>query len=269
LIDVEPLLQNITALTPLAEALVAFAGLIVGIAPSSFPLLSIAAGLAAGRGATDPGKRRFEGLWLSVGFALGIATMDAVLGALFGLVGFAVLRVLANFLSIAYAVLGLVLAATGLALLRVIRVRIPALAPSPKPTRSFVGSYLLGLPFGLSTCPACTPLLLPVAAAAAASADPVMGAALMFTFGLARGIPIVAAGTAAGALARLRHTRAFIRWAERAAGALMLVAALYFFYQAAVYAKFPLVEDAEAYAVGFAARIDTPGMKIICRPFWG
>jgi len=152
LIDVEPLLQNITALTPLAEALVAFAGLIVGIAPSSFPLLSIAAGLAAGRGATDPGKRRFEGLWLSVGFALGIATVDAVLGALFGLVGFAVLRVLANFLSIAYAVLGLMLAATGLALLRVIRVRIPPLAPSPKPTRSFVWSYLLGLPFGLSTC---------------------------------------------------------------------------------------------------------------------
>ncbi|MES3001818.1 MAG: 4-hydroxyphenylacetate 3-hydroxylase N-terminal domain-containing protein [Pseudomonadota bacterium] len=31
-------------------------------------------------------------------------------------------------------------------------------------------------------------------------------------------------------------------------------------------AKFPLVEDAEAYAVGFAARMDTPGMKLICRP---
>nr|WP_295770509.1 4-hydroxyphenylacetate 3-hydroxylase N-terminal domain-containing protein [Rhodoferax sp.] len=31
-------------------------------------------------------------------------------------------------------------------------------------------------------------------------------------------------------------------------------------------AKFPLVEDAEAYAVGFAAAIDTPGMKMICRP---
>lgn len=31
-------------------------------------------------------------------------------------------------------------------------------------------------------------------------------------------------------------------------------------------AKFPLVQDAEAYAVGFAARIDTPGMKMICRP---
>ena len=234
--DVVPLLQNITALTPFAVALVALAGLVVGIAPSSFPLLSVAAGLAAGRGATDPGKRRVEGFWLSAGFALGIATVDAVLGALFGLAGFAVLRVLANFLAIAYAVLGLILAATGLALLRVVRVRIPVLAPSPKPTRSFIGSYLLGLPFGLSTCPACTPLLLPVVATAASTADPIMGAVLMFTFGLARGIPIVVAGTAAGTAAHLRSTRGFVGWIERAAGVLLLAAALYFLYQAAVYA---------------------------------
>lgn len=30
--------------------------------------------------------------------------------------------------------------------------------------------------------------------------------------------------------------------------------------------KFPAVPDAEAYAVGFAAAIDTPGMKMVCRP---
>jgi cytochrome c-type biogenesis protein len=220
----------------LTIAVVALAGLVVGIAPSSFPLLSVAAGLAAGQRATDLGKRRIQGLRLSAGFALGIATMDAMIGALFGLVGFAVLRVLASFLAIAYGVLGLILAITGLALLRIVHLAIPVLAPSPKPTRSFVWSYLLGLPFGLSTCPACTPLLLPVVVAAASTADPIMGAALMFTFGLARGIPLVAAGTAAGILAHLRRTRGFIRWAERAGGVLMLAAALYFLYQAGIFA---------------------------------
>ena len=49
-------------------------------------------------------------------------------------------------------------------------------------------------------CPACTLLLLPVVAAAAATADPVMGAVLMFLFGLARGIPIVGALMLAAAL---------------------------------------------------------------------
>ncbi len=236
MIELERLMQEITALTPFAVALVALAGLVVGIAPSSFPLISVAAGLAAGQGATSAGGHRIEGLWLSVGFALGIATVDAVLGALFGLAGFAVLRVLASYLALAYALLAVILTVTGLALLRLIHVVIPVLTPNARPTRSFLGSYLLGLPFGLSTCPACTPLLLPVVAAAAATADPLMGGGLMATFGLARGIPIVVAGSAAGSLAHLGHTRRFALWAERIGGALMMAAAAYFFYQAAVYA---------------------------------
>ena len=234
--EIGQLLQNITALTPYTVALVAFAGLVVGIAPSSFPLLSVAAGLAAGHGATQSPKRRIEGFRLSAGFALGIATIDAVLGALFGLMGLAVLRVLAGFLGIAYLVLALLLTIIGLALLRVIHIVIPALTPSASSNRSFLGSYLLGLPFGLSTCPACTPLLLPVVGAAAMSADPAMGAALMLAFGLARGVPIVITGTLAGTLAHLRHTRAFTVWIERAGGILILAAAAFFFYQAAVYA---------------------------------
>lgn len=236
MIELEPLLENITALTPIAVVLVALAGLIVGIAPSSFPMLSVAAGLAVGQGAAKLSKRRIEGLWLSAGFALGIATVDAVLGALFGLAGFAVLHVLVSFLALAYAFLGIVLVIMGLALLRVIHIVIPTLTPATDSRRSFFGSFLLGLPFGLSTCPACTPLLLPVVAAAAATADPLMGAVLMFTFGLTRGIPIMIAGTIAGSLAHLRHTRRFTLWAERACAALMLAAALYFFYQAALYA---------------------------------
>lgn len=232
----EPLLQDVTALTPLAVALVALAGLVVGIAPSSFPLISVAAGLAAGQGAAAQVERRIEGLWLSVGFALGIATIDATLGALFGFAGFAVLRVLVSYLALAYVLLAIILTVTGLALLRVIHIVIPVLAPSARPTRSVVGSFLLGLPFGLSTCPACTPLLLPVVAAAGATADPVLGAVLMATFGLARGIPIIVAGTAAGSLAHLRHTRRFTLWAERVGAVLMFLAALYFLFQAILYA---------------------------------
>ena len=234
--ELESLLQGATELTPLAVGLVALAGLIVGVAPSSFPLLSVAAGLAAGRSTAAPSAPRIEGLWLAAGFALGIAFVDAVLGALFGLAGFAVLRVLAQFLAVAYGLLGIILVVSGLALLRIIHITIPVLTPSPRPTRSFVSSFVLGLPFGLSTCPACTPLLLPVVAAAATTADPVMGAALMFTFGLARGVPIVAAGTAAGPFAHLRRTHAFVRWVERVAGVLLLAAALFFLYQAAFYA---------------------------------
>jgi cytochrome c-type biogenesis protein len=233
--NIRELVEQITTLTPFAVAVVALAGLILGVAPSSFPLLLVAAGMAAGQGAADPAQQRIQGLWLSTGFALGIVTMDTLLGALFGLMGLAVLRVLVSHLGIAYTLIAVILSVIGLALLRVIHIVIPTLAPTTKPDRSFLGSYLLGLPFGLSTCPACTPLLLPVVAAAAFTADPWMGAVLMFTFGLARGVPIVLAGTMAGTLAHLRRSHGFILWAERIGGAAMLGAATYFFYQAAVF----------------------------------
>lgn len=234
--ELRQLLETITELTPYTIALVALAGLIVGIAPSSFPLLSVAAGLSAGQGTANKNLQRIHALRLSAGFALGIATVDAIVGALFGLLGFAVMRVLVSFLGLAYALLAIILTIIGLALLRVIHIVIPVLSPSANSTKTFFGTYLLGLPFGLSACPACTPLMLPVVGAAALTADPFMGATLMLTFGLARGVPIVLAGTVAGSLAHLRHTGTFARSAERLGGVLMLAAAAYFLYQAAIYA---------------------------------
>lgn len=234
--DLDTAMQNIGALTPLTVGLVSLAGLVVGVAPSSFPLISVATGLVLGQGATATDERRNRGLQLSVGFALGVATVDATLGALFGFFGFAVLRFLASYLAFAYLLFAIVMLVTALALLRVIHIVVPTLVPVSKPARGFGGSYLLGLPFGLSTCPACTPLLLPVVAAAASTADPLMGAVLMGAFGIARGIPIVVAATMAGSLAHLGSMRRFTLWAERLGAALMIAAALFFLYQAALYA---------------------------------
>ncbi len=160
----------------------------------------------------------------------------AIVGVLFGIAGFAVLRALAELLPLAYAFLAVMLAIVGLTLLRVIQLTVPVLAPTLNPARTFIRSYLVGLPFGLSTCPACTPLLLPVVGAAASTADPLMGGILMLTFGIARGIPIVLVSGLAASVRRLRRTRTFVLWVERISGILLLLAAAYFAYQAAAYA---------------------------------
>lgn len=233
--NVELLLANIGTLTPLAVAGVAFVGLLVGVAPSSFPLISIASGFGAGFDqASDHGRHR--GLWLSLGFVVGMVTVDTALGALFGLAGFAVMRAIAPLLAPAFAVMAAVLVFIGLALLRVVRVRIPVLTPAPRMPSTFLGAYLLGLPFGLSSCPACTPLLLPVLGAAALAADPLLGAVLMFSFGVGRGVPVVVAGEVTGTLRRLLRSWVVVEWFERAGGVLFLIAALYFAYQALIYA---------------------------------
>ena len=228
--DIEPLLENIGTLTPLAVASVALVGIVVGIAPGSFPLISIASGLGAG---ADHGRHR--GLWLSLGFVLGIVTVDTVLGALFGLAGVAVMGMILPWLAPTYALMAAVLAFIGLALLRVVRVRIPVLMPAPRTPATFAAAYLLGLPFGLSSCPACTPLLLPVLGAAALGADPLLGAALMLSFGVGRGVPVVAAGGVTGTLKRLLRSWILVERFERFGGVLLLLAAAWFAYQAVVY----------------------------------
>jgi cytochrome c-type biogenesis protein len=233
--NAESLVGNIGALTPLGIGSVALAGLLVGIAPSSFPLISIASGFGAAASA-DGSDRRHRGLRLALGFVLGIVTIDTALGAVFGLAGFAVMRVIAPLLAPAFALLAALLTVIGLALLRVVRIRVPVLVPTPRMPSNFLSAYLLGLPFGLSSCPACTPLLLPVLGAASFTADPLLGAVLMFSFGVGRGVPVVVAGELTGTLRRLLRSWILVAWFERVSGVLFLLAAVYVAYQALVYA---------------------------------
>ncbi len=231
-------LDQIPAMSPLAFAVVALAGLTMGVAPSSLPLFSIVLGYVAGQ----PGEQdvqdvrgRLKGLSLSAGFVLGMATVDAAIGGLFGFLGYVVIRVLAEYLVLTNLVLAALLVVFGLALLRKIRIAVPVLRPALRRTDSFTGAYALGIPFGLSACPACMPMMLPILGAAAATGEPWLGAVLLFTFGLARGVPLLLAGTAAG---MVKHLRLFATWVpkiERTGGILLLIAALFFLYQSAAY----------------------------------
>lgn len=240
----ESILGDISGLTPAGVALMALAGLLVGIAPSSYPLLAAAAGFSAGGQAAAVRPKYNRGILLAAGFVLGVALVDAALGALFGLFGFAVLRVLSPYMAHTYVVLSIVLLLLGLAMLRVIRVNFRFVYATPRAVNTFGAAFLLGIPFGLSTCPACTPLLLPVLMTAAGSGDAAMGAALLFVFGIAPGIPILLVGAATGLLNRLGSAMPWVPRIERAAGIMLLIAAVAFAYQAGVYAGWlPRVEE--------------------------
>lgn len=74
-----------------------------------------------------------------------------------------------------------------------------------------------------SACPACTPMVLPMLGSAATGTW-WLGAALMFVFGLARGLPLLLLGAGTGLLDRIRGTGRWVRRLETAAGALLLLA---------------------------------------------
>jgi cytochrome c-type biogenesis protein len=240
MLDLAAWFDHVSAMSPLAFALVALAGLVMGVAPSSLPLFSVVAGYVAGQAGepevTQQGEviGRAKGLSLSAGFVLGMATVDAAVGALFGFVGFTVVRTLASYLALTNLLLGVLLTVLGLALLRKIYIAVPVMKPAVKRVDSFKGAYALGIPFGLSACPACTPMVLPILGAAAATGTPWWGAVLLFVFGLARGVPLLIVGAATGAVARIRRFALWVPKIERAGGVLLLVAAMYFFYQSAL-----------------------------------
>ncbi len=223
--------QNLSAASTAAFLLVAAAGLVMGVAPSSLPMYSVVVGSVAARSGRPTGPRR--ALLFALGFALGIATADALIGALFGLFGQAVIAVLGRNLGLMNLLIGLLLAAVGLAMLRVIRVPWLRLNAQPRELKSFGGAFALGLPFGFSTCPACTPMTLPILAAAAATGSLWLGAALMFVFGLARGAPLLVAAVATDLVKLVPRFAPALPRIERTGGVLVLLAAAYFFYLSA------------------------------------
>ena len=238
----DSMLDQIAQVSPLAFVLVALAGLMMGIAPSSLPLMSVVAGYTVGAASEGVERRKTVpaqwrgGLILSLGFVLGMATVDAAVGGLFGLLGYSLLAVLAEYRAVTNFIIAAVLVVIGLALLRTIRIPLPVPRPELRPAASFGGAYALGIPFGLSTCPACTPMILPIMAAAAGTGSPWLGAVLLFTFGLARGAPLILIGVFAGLAGALSSAGWWLPRVERVGGVLLLLAAAWFLLQAAMLA---------------------------------
>jgi cytochrome c-type biogenesis protein len=164
----------------LVLAAVTVAGLFVGVAPSSLPLYSVVAGYVGGR-ASSPAR----GFSLSICFILGQATVDAGIGILFGFLGLAVIITIARWLAVTNLLVAAILLVLGLALLRKIHIVVPVLRPQAHRVETIGAAYALGVPFALATCPACTPMVLPVLGAAAATGSPWTGGLLLFVFGIA------------------------------------------------------------------------------------
>lgn len=223
--------------SPAGFAVVALAGVVMGFAPNMLPLVPVIFGVVSGEHGTagGAGDRRFRGFHLALAFALGMATVDAVIGVLFGLLGYYVASTLAAYLSLSNFLLGVFLIVVALALLRVVRFRLPFAMPAPRTVKTAFGAYLLGIPFGIAMCPACTPLVLPIIAGISATGVPLLAGALLFTFGLGRSVPLIVVGSAAGVVKGLTMVPGWIVRLERLGGAVLILAGLYYLYQSAVY----------------------------------
>ena len=223
-------LDALQSVSLVAFGVVFLAGFTMGLAPSSYALYPVIAGYVAGEDQERSGAR---GLVLSLAFVLGTATVDAALGALFGLMGGVVIEAVARYVVLWNVVVAALLIAFGLALLRIFRVKWPVLKMTWRKAHTVPGAYALGVPFGLTACPACTPMILPMLGAAAATGTWWFGALLMFVFGLARGLPLLVVGASAGWFAALKGAAKWIPRLQTAAGWLLLAGGTFFLIEAA------------------------------------
>ena len=79
-------------------------------------------------------------------------------------------------------------------------------------------------------------MVLPILGAAALTGTPWLGGALLLVFGLARGVPLLFVGAATGTVKGVPRLTMWVPQIEKACGAVLLLAAIYFLYQSAAYA---------------------------------
>lgn len=202
-------------------------GLLVGFAPSTLALAPVVVGYVGGAQARSIPRA----LGLSGSFVAGMVAVDVALGAVFALAGRGALRVLGAGLPLWYAIVTVLLVVLAVINLGLWRPKLPSLTPRGRLPTHPLGGFALGVPFGLVTCPACTPLLLPIALGAAATANPAYGAVLFGAFAVGRGLPLIALGVSGRAMALVHAGARLMGRLKGALGVLLLAAAGFFFYR--------------------------------------
>ena len=207
---------------------VLLAGVFVGLTPGAY----LAGPAVLGYLGVDLDGRRGVLLGRAAAYVAGAAVPAAAFGLLVGFLGDAALVAFGERIALWYLLVALVAGLNGLLLSGLLIARVPAFLPRPRAVSSARGAFLLGLPLGLAACPACTPLLFPIATLAAASGGPLYGAGLLLLFGLGRGVPILVGAISLGALWHLRRFIPLGLSAQRLAGALLLLTAALYLVQA-------------------------------------
>jgi cytochrome c-type biogenesis protein len=150
-----------------------------------------------------------------------------------GLVGF----IANNIIDIGtglYYLVGIVMVLMGLHFAEIIRLRIPvpsrlySLKQYYSSHRGPIGSFMLGIIFGLMLCPCCLPGLLAIFAYTFAEGKLLYGITLVFAYTLGHGIPLLLVGLFASTIQMMKALQRWRAHINLATGTLMILAGLLF-----------------------------------------
>ena len=157
-------------------------------------------------------------------FIAGMVVIHVVMGFVAGLGGQWVEKILGREWGL---VLGPLLIVLGLLWPGWIKLPLPSIAFRAKRANSGWGAFLLGIPFSLAICPACTPALIILLGVATSIGSPWFGALLLLAFALGRAVPIILGAWAVGWLENLKPLANMQKSFELVGGILMILSGLY------------------------------------------
>jgi cytochrome c-type biogenesis protein len=213
--------------SPLALLLVFAGGVLTSIGPCNMAMIPLIVGFVGGSRDLTRGRS----FVLSATFATGLAITFMLLGVVVAFVGglFG-----AGHAWFYYVVAGICIL-MGLQLLGVIHLPMPTVLADQRQRmtwRGIPGALVLGLVSGLVASQCATPVLAAILTYVMVKGAIAYGALLLFVYALGRGVPIVVAGTFAGALVGFL---AFGRWApviEKVSGVIIIAVGLYMVWMA-------------------------------------
>ena len=200
--------------------LVFIGGLLTSLSPCILSMLPVMLGYIGGL--EKPTKTK--GFITSVSFVLGLATTFAILGIVAALLGKAFGQIGSAWLYI----IGLFAIIMGLQLIGVLTINLPGLQTMPEKKGGVLGSYGVGLLFGLVASPCATPVLAVLMAYVAGQGVLWYGALLLFIYGLGHGLPLIIVGTFTAVLKSLPRLQKWGHYITYLSGGLLIVFGLYF-----------------------------------------
>lgn len=207
----------------LSYLLVFLGGIVTSLGPCNVATVPLIVGFVGGS-KTVSRSRSFA---LSLTFATGLAITFMLLGIIAALVG----GVLGMTSQWWYYLVAAVCIAIGLHMVGALPFSLPAWFSDLRQgiaLKGLPGALALGLVSGLVASQCATPVLAAILTYVMAEAALAYGATLLFVYALGRGVPVVLAGTFAGALKGMLSLGRWSTVMERGAGVLILGVGFYF-----------------------------------------
>jgi len=219
--------QIVAAYPLLAFGAVFLAGVLSSASPCVLATIPLVVGFVGGY---SDGNRA-TAFRYSLVFILGLSLTFTALGAAAGLLG----TMFGTLGGPWYVIAGVIALVMGGQMMGLYEIRLP-IKQDFKPKRAgLVGSFLLGLFFGVVSSPCATPVLVVLLTLVAGKGQVLYGIALLFTYAIGHCLLMLAAGTFTGFVEGFVKTRGvanFSLWAKRVSGVVIGLVGGWFIWQA-------------------------------------